>query len=99
MIAQAQVFFLFSQAPNLTVECIKFILDENCPLADAWAMVLSNVSRTESLAQRVIDDIEQGEKGLLEKMVSAFTRNGFNKKNCNLNYLGACEKKNCLWQC
>lgn len=55
-------------------------------------MILSNVSRTESLAERVIDDIEQGEKNLLEKLVSAFTRNGFNKRNCNLNYLGECKK-------
>lgn len=55
-------------------------------------MVLSNVSRSESLAKRVIDDIEQGEKNLLEKLVSAFTMNGFNKRNCNLNYLGECEK-------
>lgn len=77
-----------NQAPNIVVECTKFILDENHPLADAWAMVLSNVSRTEWLAERVIDDIEQSEKNLLERLVSAFTRNGFNKKNCNLNYLG-----------
>lgn len=83
---------IFLQAPNLTAECIKFILDENCPLSDAWAMVLSNVSRTESLAQRVIDDIVQSEESLLEKLVSAFTRNAFNKKNCNLNYLGECER-------
>lgn len=79
---------IFGKAPNITVECIKLILDENCPLADAWAMVLSNLSRTESLAERVVADIVQSEKNLVEKLVSAFTRNGFNKKNCNLNYLG-----------
>ncbi|KAG4069492.1 hypothetical protein HA402_006858 [Bradysia odoriphaga] len=80
---------ILDKAPNIVVECSKFILDENYPLADAWAMVLSNISRTEWLAERVIDDIEQSsEKNLLERLVSAFTRNGFNKKNCNLNYLG-----------
>lgn len=87
---KAVILFCLLQAPNLTIECIRFILDENCPLSDAWAMVLSNISRTEFLAERVIDDIEQSEKNLLEKLVSAFTRNGFNKKNCNLNYLGEC---------
>lgn len=57
-------------------------------------MVLSNISRTESLAERVINEIEQAEKNLLEKLVSAFTVNGFNKKNCNLNYLG---RNICPW--
>ncbi len=88
MIDRRTPFLYLTQAPNIIVECIKLILDENCPLADAWAMVLSNISRTESLAEHVINDIEQSEKNLLEKLVSAFTRNDFNKKNCNLNYLG-----------
>ncbi|KAJ6633307.1 Protein HGH1 like [Pseudolycoriella hygida] len=79
---------ILEKAPNLVVECIKFILDENCALADAWAMILSNISRTELLAKRVMNDIQSSEDKLLEKLVSAFTRVDFNKKNCHLNYLG-----------
>lgn len=79
---------LSTQAPNIIIECTRFILDENCPLADAWAMVLSNISRPESLAERVVDEIEANGNNLLEKLVSAFTRTEFNKKTCNLNYLG-----------
>lgn len=68
---------------------IKLVLDENCPLADAWAMVLSNISRESSYAEKVVDYLTF-EDELLNKLVSSFSIANYNKKKCNLNYLGKC---------
>ena len=65
--------------------CIENILDENCPIADAFSMVLSNISRQENLAEKVLDELKPDD---LEKLVACFTKNNYNKKKCHLNYLG-----------
>lgn len=64
--------------------CTKNIIDENCPLADAWSMVLSNVSRSQTSAQQIFGQIEKR----IPDLVKAFTRTDYNKKKCHLNYLG-----------
>lgn len=74
----------FSQVKYIVDICVKNILDENCGVADAWAMVLSNISRPEDLVDDVIDALESK----IRSLVSAFTRVDFNKKGCHLNYLG-----------
>lgn len=78
---------LLHEATNLVNMCTRFILDEESPLADAWAMVLSNVSRPEHLIESVLNDLLTKPSQITD-LVSCFTRIDFNKKKCNLNYLG-----------
>lgn len=73
--------------------CAKHILDENCALADAWSMVLSNVSRPEQLAEQAFNESQSQ----IEALVTAFTRIGYNKNKCHLNYLSM-ETSNWLYQ-
>lgn len=68
--------------------CAKNVIDEDCPLADAWSMVLSNISRSQTLAEQVFGEIENR----IPDLVKAFTRTDYNKKKCHLNYLGECAK-------
>lgn len=68
------------------------IIDENCSLADAWSMVLSNISRSNQLTEQVFDEIETK----LVDLIDAFTRTGYNKKKCHLNYLGEINKSRTL---
>lgn len=49
-------------------------------------MVLSNVSRSQTLAQQIFGEIEKR----IPDLVKAFTRTDYNKKKCHLNYLGKC---------
>ena len=65
--------------------CIESIINENCPIADAFSMVLSNISRPECLVDKIIAELLPGD---LEKLVACFTKVSFNKKKCHLNYLG-----------
>lgn len=75
---------LFKTIPSLAELCANKIVDTNCVLADAWAMVLSNISRPEALAAKVFDKVER----IIEGLVNAFTRIDYNTKKCHLNYLG-----------
>lgn len=68
--------------------CVQFTLNEDCPIADAWAMVLSNISRPERLIESVVDDLLARDSTKLNELVSCFTRIGYNKHKCHLNYLG-----------
>lgn len=78
---------LMKEAPNLVNMCIRFILDPECALADAWAMVLSNVSRPENLIEQVLDELLT-KATQINDLISCFTKIDYNKKKCNLNYLG-----------
>lgn len=64
------------------------IIDEKCALADAWSMVLSNISRSDLLAEQVYNELEDKIKDL----VTAFIRTDYNKKKCHLNYLGGMKR-------
>lgn len=78
---------LISEVTNLVNMCVRFILDDDCAIADAWAMVLCNVSRPEELIEAVLDELFTKETQLSE-LVTCFTKVAFNKKKCHLNYLG-----------
>lgn len=78
---------LIAEAPNLVQMSVRFILDEDSPLADAWAMLLSNCSRPEQLVETIVDDL-LAKDDTLNQLVSAFTRIDYNKHKCHLNYLG-----------
>lgn len=71
------------QIPNLVECCVVNILNPDAALADPWSMILSNISRPESLAERVYIDCESK----IDNLVSAFVNTNFNTKKCHLNYL------------
>ncbi|XP_005175970.1 protein HGH1 homolog [Musca domestica] len=70
---------------HIVCKAIEIITDENAELADAWTMVLSNISRVESIAHDILNELNP--KDIL-KMVKAFTKLDYNKKKNKLDYLG-----------
>lgn len=65
---------------------VKNITDDNSALADPWTMVLSNLSRVESLAYEILDELEKDPKTMLN-MAKAFAKLDYNKKKAKLHYL------------
>ncbi|KAH8417254.1 hypothetical protein KR222_007251 [Zaprionus bogoriensis] len=61
----------------------KQICDEQAELADAWSMVLSNISRVESLVHEILDTLEPS----LQQLAKAFAQLNYNKKKSKLHYL------------
>lgn len=57
-------------------------------------MVVSNASRSQTLAEQVFSEIENQ----IPELVKAFTRTDYNKKKCHLNYLGELEWYQRKWQ-
>lgn len=74
------------QIPNIVQLCVDHIIDENCILADAWTMLLSNLSRSEDIVEDIYIKLEKH----MDQLVTAFTNTSYNKKKCHLNYLGEC---------
>lgn len=72
---------------NLTSKAVAKITDENSPLADPWAMVLSNLTRVEHLVGHILTELDKDDKSILS-LVKAFSKIDYNKKGCKLNYLG-----------
>lgn len=64
---------------------VKHITDENSELADPWSMVLNNLTRVESLACEILDELEKDVK-TLPNLVRAFAKVDYNKK-AKLHYL------------
>uniref|UniRef100_A0A1B0CFI7 Protein HGH1 homolog n=1 Tax=Lutzomyia longipalpis TaxID=7200 RepID=A0A1B0CFI7_LUTLO len=63
------------------------IFNEKSSLADAWCMILCNVSRQEELVDQILEEVEKDEN-TLNKLVICFTRMGYNKAGSNLHYIG-----------
>ncbi|XP_034113727.1 protein HGH1 homolog [Drosophila albomicans] len=61
----------------------KKIIDEQADLADAWSMVLSNLTRVESLVHGILDTLEP----TLQQLAKAFAQLDYNKKKSKLHYL------------
>ncbi|XP_030376306.1 protein HGH1 homolog [Scaptodrosophila lebanonensis] len=68
-------------------EAIQHICDEQAELADAWSMVLSNMTRVESLVHEILDTLERDEQ-TLPKLAKVFAQLDYNKKKSKLHYLG-----------
>ncbi|XP_037934954.1 protein HGH1 homolog [Teleopsis dalmanni] len=66
---------------------VKHITDENSEFADAWAMVLCNMSRVERLVNDMLDEMEKDEN-IFFKLGKSFSKLNYNKKNSKLHYLG-----------
>ncbi|ALC45278.1 CG6073 [Drosophila busckii] len=68
---------------NIVKEAVDQIIDEQAVLADAWSMVLSNLSRCESLVPSILDTLEP----MLGDLAKAFVNLDYKKKKSKLHYL------------
>uniref|UniRef100_A0A1B0CZT4 Uncharacterized protein n=1 Tax=Phlebotomus papatasi TaxID=29031 RepID=A0A1B0CZT4_PHLPP len=75
------------RCPGLFKILFDSILNENDKLADPWCMILCNISRQEELVEEVLEEFDRDPQKL-NKLVTCFTRIGFNKAGCNLHYIG-----------
>ncbi|KAH8334917.1 hypothetical protein KR074_005835 [Drosophila pseudoananassae] len=64
----------------------KQICDEQSDLADPWSMVLSNLTRVESLVHEILAILEKSEQ-TLPRLAKAFAQLDYNKKKSKLHYL------------
>ncbi|KAH8382454.1 hypothetical protein KR009_003600 [Drosophila setifemur] len=64
----------------------KHICDDQSELADPWSMVLSNLTRVESLVHEILDILERDEQ-TLPRLAKAFAKLDYNKKKSKLHYL------------
>ncbi|EDW98643.1 protein HGH1 homolog [Drosophila yakuba] len=64
----------------------KEITNEQSDLADPWSMVLSNLTRVESLVHEILDTLEKDDQ-TLPRLAKAFAQLDYNKKKAKLHYL------------
>lgn len=72
---------------TLIKRSVEEILNENSTLADPCAMFLSNISRPRANVEQVLDSLLTIEHSI-ERLLTAFTRKQFNKKDMKLDYIG-----------
>jgi len=65
------------------------ILNPESKITDPLLSILSNITRSESLAVKVIQEMLKIDECILDRLVATFTKIDFNKHNQNLNYLAA----------
>uniref|UniRef100_A0A1A9ZP45 Protein HGH1 homolog n=1 Tax=Glossina pallidipes TaxID=7398 RepID=A0A1A9ZP45_GLOPL len=79
--------FVLLQAYELIATAISHIINENSNLADPWSMVLSNLTREESIAYGTLDILDEN-PALMTQLIKAFTKLQYNKNKAKLDYLG-----------
>lgn len=67
--------------------CVNEILNETSTLADPCAMLLSNTSRPRANVEQVLDILLAIEHSI-DRLLTSFTRKGYNTKEMTLNYIG-----------
>lgn len=72
---------------NVIIEVLNHIFDSNSYIADPCCMILSNITRTSQLIEKIIDIIESSNK-TFDELVNIFTKNEYNKHGAKLHYLG-----------
>ncbi|XP_066594572.1 protein HGH1 homolog [Prorops nasuta] len=75
------------QCHNLIQVCLKSIMNKDSPIADPCCMILSNVTRSLHLVDRVIVLIEASGYSW-DSIIAAFTAKQFNTNGAKLHYLG-----------
>lgn len=68
---------------------LKSILDSESKLTDPLLSILSNITRTETLAEDVMQSMLEIDPNILDRLVATFTKIDFNKHKQTLNYLAA----------
>jgi len=74
------------QAFAIVEVAARHITDEQSDLADPWSMVLSNLTRVESLVHEILDTLERDDQ-TLPRLAKAFAQLDYNKKKAKLHYL------------
>lgn len=69
--------------------CLKNILDSNSSLSDIYSMILSNLTRPDTLVEEVIEELISNSSEALEILIACFTKPDFNKQNQNLDHLAS----------
>lgn len=77
-----------SEINGLLQLCIKQILDPASTMSDLFSHTLSNLTRPESLIEKICDDLIKINANF-EKFVACFTKPDFNSEKQNLDYLAA----------
>ncbi|XP_015593527.1 protein HGH1 homolog isoform X1 [Cephus cinctus] len=72
---------------NLIDVSLRYIMDKESTLADPFCMIMSNMSRSHGLVDRIIHLIEKSNY-TWDALVAAFTAQKYNNKGANLHYLG-----------
>lgn len=76
------------KSPNNIIEtCLNTIVDPDSENADPACMIFSNITRPISLADKIVDLIEKSSI-TFDKLISIFTKTGYNTKGAKLHYLG-----------
>lgn len=68
---------------------VKSTLDPDSQLADPLLSTLSNITRTELLVEKVMNNLLEIDENFLDRLVAIFTKIDFNNHKQNLNYLAA----------
>lgn len=68
---------------------LRSILDAESKLTDPLLSVLSNITRLESMVERVMQTMLEIDATIIERITAVFTRVEFNKHQQNLHYLGS----------
>ncbi|XP_055375231.1 protein HGH1 homolog [Condylostylus longicornis] len=71
----------------LVFKAIESITNKNSELADPWTMVISNLTRVETLVPEILENLQSEEKIILD-LVKAFTQIDYNIAKAKLHYLG-----------
>ncbi|KAI9580927.1 protein HGH1 homolog [Glossina fuscipes] len=74
-------------AYELITTAIRHIINENSNLADPWSMVLSNLTREESIANGTLDILDEN-PAIMMQLMEAFAKLQYNKSKAKLDYLG-----------
>lgn len=67
---------------------LRNILDSESRLSDSFISILANITRLESLVERVFQSLLEIDGNFLDRLVAVFTKIDFNKHQQNLHYLG-----------
>lgn len=68
---------------------LRSALDPDSQLADPMLSIISNITRSEALVDKVFQNILEIDETMMERLVATFTKIDFNKHQQNLHYLAA----------
>lgn len=63
--------------------------DPESKLTDPLLSILSNITRTETFVDKVMQNLLEIDENIIDRLVAVFTKIDFNKQNQNLNYLAS----------
>ena len=70
-------------------EFIKIICDADSQFSDHCCMIVSNISRTNTGSKQCYDILFKNDPNFLSLLLDVFSNTNYNKRKCNLDYLGS----------